>query len=542
MKRRDFLRWSGLAGLGLASGLLYACSPAAPAAPAAPTAAPKTAVAPTAAPAPAATAAPAAAAARPSGTLTIAQGADVTSLDPQQTQASAPRGIMRSMFDSLYTVDQNLKLQPALAKSYTLVDPKTWEFKLRDDVVFHNGEKFTTESVKFSVDRFVDPKTKNIYANTLDPVEKVDIVDDYTVRITTKVPYPSLLENLGIYLFLAPPKALTDMGDEYFKKPVGSGPYRFVEWVPGERLTVQAVDYKHWSGGPWVDKLVWRTITEPATRVTALRTGEADLIANVPPNQVSAIQGDGMKLMQNSGLGIMVLILNAGRGPTADPRVRQAMNYAIDKDKIIKGLFAGTAKPLNSPYNSFQEGYDASAPPPYPYNPDKAKQLLAEAGQGGGFALTIDTPSGRYLNDKQVAEAAAGDLHKVGIEMNVNPLEWGAMVKSLQEKQSDAFLLMQNNKDTNIIVNTCFHSKTKGIPWLGYANPEVDTGIEQASQQVDEQQRVAMYTKLGKQITEDAPWVFLHQQDDLYGVRDRVQNWKPVGDQIIYVNGVTVKA
>src|SRR5712691_11381333 len=189
MKRRDFLRRTGLAGLGLASGLLYACSPAAPAAP---TAAPKSApAAPQTAPAPTA-AAPAVAPARPSGTMTIAQGADVTSLDPQQTQASAPRGIMRSMFDSLYTVDQNLKLQPALAKSYTLIDSRTWEFKLRDDVVFHNGEKFTAESVKFSVDRFVDPKTKNIYANTLEPVEKVDIADDYTVRITTKVPYPSL--------------------------------------------------------------------------------------------------------------------------------------------------------------------------------------------------------------------------------------------------------------------------------------------------------------------------------------------------------------
>jgi peptide/nickel transport system substrate-binding protein len=289
---------------------------------------------------------------------------------------------------------------------------------------------------------------------------------------------------------------MQDMGDAYFKQPIGTGPYKFVEWSPGEQLTVQAVDYKHWSGGPWVDKIVWRTVTDPTARVTSLRTGESDLISNVPPTQMSAVDGGGSQVRRTSGMGIMILILNASKGPLADKRVRQAINYAIDKDKIINALIGGAAKPLNGPYHSLQDGYDPSAPVPYAYDPDKAKQLLSEAGYADGFSFTIDSPTGRYLSDKEVAEASAGDLHKVGIEMSVNPLEWGAMVNSLQQKTSDAFLLMQNNKDPYIIVSTCFDSSIKGLPWLGYSNPAVDSMIDQAGQEANDQQRTAQYTQL----------------------------------------------
>jgi peptide/nickel transport system substrate-binding protein len=218
------------------------------------------------------------------------------------------------------------------------------------------------------------------------------------------------------------------------------------------------------------------------------------------------------------------------------------MNYAIDKEKIVKGLFGGAAKPLNGPYNAFQEGVDPAAPMPYPYNPDKAKQLLAEAGHPNGFKITIETPSGRYLNDKQVAEAAAGDLAKVGIEMSVNPLEWGAMIKVLQEKQGDLLLLAQNSQDTYALTSVCFHSKIKGIPWLGYNSPEADALIEKGGQEMDDKARVETFKKLGQVITEDAPWVFLHASEDLYGVGPKVQGWKAMGDQVVYIYGTSVKS
>jgi peptide/nickel transport system substrate-binding protein len=448
---------------------------------------------------------------------------------------------MRSILESLLVRDQELRIQPWLARSYRAVDPRTWEFKLRDDVVFHNGERFTAEAVKFSIERFVDPKTKNIYAANLKPVERVDIVDAHTVRLVTASPYPSLAANVADFLLIASPRAMKDLGDDFLRKPIGTGPYKFVEWVPGERLVVEAID-RHWTGGPWVERIVWRTITDPVARVTALRTGDADLIANVPPAQVSAISGGGMQVVRTAGLGIMLLILNTSKGPLADKRVRQAINLAIDKDKIIRGLYGGAARPLTGPWATLNEGYEPGQAPPFPHNPDRAKQLLADAGQAGGFKFTLVTPNGRYLNDRQVAEAAAGDLRRVGVQMEVTPLEWGAVIKELQEKRVDGFLLMQNNADTYQILSTCFSSKIKGLPWLHYANPRVDALIEQVGQETSERQRAALYKELGQLISDDAPWVFLHQQDDAYGVRDRVVNWKPKGDQIIYVVGTSLKA
>jgi peptide/nickel transport system substrate-binding protein len=223
----------------------------------------------------------------------------------------------------------------------------------------------------------------------------------------------------------------------------------------------------------------------------------------------------------------------------ADKRVRQALNYAIDKDKIIKGLYAGAAKPLNGPYIVYNEGYDATRPP-YPYDPDKAKQLLGDAGYPNGFSITLDTPNGRYLNDKQVAEAAAGDLAKIGVNVSVNPLEWGAVVKLLQEKTSDAILLGQASQDSYQLTSVCFASTIKGLPWLGYVNPEADRLIDQGGQEMDDKARVDDFTRLGALLYDDAPWVFLQAPDDLYGVGPRVQGWQPKGDQVVYINGTTV--
>src|SRR5262249_34591408 len=155
--------------------------------------------------------------------------------------------------ESLLVHDQDLKVQPWLAKSYRMVNPRTWEFKLRDDVVFHNGEPFTAEAVRFSLERFVDPKTKNIYAANLKPVEKVEVVDPRTVRLRAAAPNPSLVANLADFLLIASPKAMKEQGEDLARKPVGTGPYRFVEWVPGDKVVVEAVD-KHWTGGPWVER------------------------------------------------------------------------------------------------------------------------------------------------------------------------------------------------------------------------------------------------------------------------------------------------
>jgi peptide/nickel transport system substrate-binding protein len=562
LSRRALLRRGAVAGMALSGTLLWACAPQQAPAPAKPAQAPKPAeaakpAAPAAAPAPtqAAPAAPkpadqpkpaeaakpaAPAAATPTGTLTIAQGADITSLDPQQTQGSAPRAMIAAMFDQLVTLDHDFKIAPWVATSWKAVDDKTWEFKLRNDVEFHNGEKLTAASVKWSIERFIAPETKNIYANTLTPIQSIESPDDYTVKITTKDPYPGLIEAMATYLYLSPPDTMKKMGDEYFKKPVGSGPYKFVEWVAGDRL-VQEAGQPHFSGEPRVKQVVWKTITEGAARVTALRTGAVDMITPVSPQEVSQVQGAGAQAVQAKAQGLMTLVLNPSTPPLNDKRVRQALNYAVDKEQIIKVLLGGVGEPISGPLTFAHEGFDANLKTPYPYDPDKAKQLLTEAGFPNGFSIRFDTPSGRYLQDKQIAEAIAGQWRKIGIDAQVNPMEWGNFVKEAQQKTWQLFLITQGSGGTQVLLSTCFSSKVKGLPWLGYANPEVDEKIDKAGKTMDEKARIGLYREVVNTIRDDAPWVFLHQLYDIYGVGPRVQNWKP-GGGIVLLRGTSVKA
>jgi peptide/nickel transport system substrate-binding protein len=524
LSRRAFIRRSGLLGMGAASGLLWACAPAAPAAK--PTEAPKTETKP--------------AAASVAGTITIAQGADATSLDPQQTQGSAPRAMMAAMFDQLVTLDHEYKVVPWVATSWETPDERTWVFKLRDDVQFHSGEKLTSAAVKWSIERFVAPETKNIYASTLQQISSIELPDDYTVRLTTREPYPGLLDAMASYFYIAPPETMRSMGEEYFKKPVGSGPYKFVEWVAGDRL-VQEAAAPHFSGDPKIKQVVWKTITEGPARVTALRTNAADIINPVSPQEVGQIQSGGAQVVQAKGQGLMCLVLNASQPPLNDVRVRQALNYAVDKDQIIRVLLGGIGEPSTGPLTYAHEGFDPNNAAPYPFNPDRARALLAEAGYPNGFDIQFDTPSGRYLQDKAIAEAVAGQWKRIGVNAQVNPREWGDFLKEAQAKTWSVFLITQGSGGTQVLLSTCFHSGVKGIPWLGYDNPQVNQMIDAAGKTMDTARRVQMYRDVVKTIRDEAPWVFLHNLTDVYGVGPRVQDWKP-GGGLVLLRGTSVKA
>jgi peptide/nickel transport system substrate-binding protein len=528
--RREFLRLAALLGTGVASSLVFGCAPAAPA-PAAP-----------AAPAPAAKtgtdAAAKTAAGAPTETLTIVQGADITTTDPFQIQAI--KGMHASIYDQLVVRDANFKIIPWLATSWENPDAVTWVFKLRQGVKFHNGEPFTAASVKWSFERFVAPETKNIYASLLGPVSEVQVVDDYTVRVITKEPFPALQENLAFGVFIGPAETMKKEGEEFFKKPVGTGPFKFVSWAPGEKLVVENAG-SHFGGDPKVKTVVWQPITEGATRVAALRTGQADLIANVSPTQIPELEGQsGIQVVKTPSQSFLVLIMNSGRPPFNDKRVRQAMNFAIDKEAIIKTLLGGNGTVAPAPAGPAHEGYDPNLKVMYPYDPERAKKLLADAGVGSGFSVTLDTPDGRYLQDKPIAEAIAGMLAKVGVQAKVNPYEWGAFVKLLQEKTSDILLIQQGGSTTDALYPACFHSKIKGLPWLGYANPEVDAVIEKARSTINAEERNKTYGEMIRLVQEDAPWVYLHYQTNIFGIRDRVKGFGPRPDNEILVQPMSV--
>jgi len=554
LTRRALLRCAGFAAGG---GLLAACTPSPPpaptsappaptSAPAAPTAAPKPTNAPQAAPtvAPTAaakpTAAPQAAASTASGTLTIAQGVDAESLDPYVTTSGASKGMLWTVYDKLVARDLDLVIKPSLATAWKILDDNTWEFTLRQGVSFHNGEPFNADAVKFSFARYVDPNVKNGYSTLLKPVSEVQVLDPYTVRVKTSEPFAELIETLASYVEMLPPKAAADPA-AVAKTPIGTGPYKFVSWTPNDRFVVQAAG-PHFSGQPRLQQVIFRPIPDATARINELKSGGVDIITNVPPLQIGGLQGaSGINLLRATNSGSIILIPSFQNTDVFNKKeARQAMQYAIDKDQLIKVVLRGEAVPMVSPFPKGVAGGYVEGLPQYAYDPDKAKALLRDAGMPDGFTVNFKAPDGRYLQDKQVAEAIVGQLEKVGIRAELETVEWSTYVQGIVGRKYELFLLSQGGLQVGPAVQTNWSSKIKGIAWQGYTNPTMDELIDTAAKQVDPQKRIATYEQLMRTAWDDSPWIFLYHQQDIYGVGSRVKNFRPTSEAIVSLGETTL--
>ncbi|MGE3909552.1 MAG: ABC transporter substrate-binding protein, partial [Chloroflexota bacterium] len=499
-----------------------------PAAPAAAAPAAKTESKPAAA-AKAAETKPAAGAA-PSGTLTIAQGVEPDTLDGQQTASAAVYGITLNIHDTLLTRDKEGKLQPGLAVSYKSIDDKTWEVKLREGVKFHNGEPFDAESVKYSFERVLDPALKSVHAATLSALAGVEIVDPLTVRVLTKAPDPSLPGRLSMqYGHMLPPKYAKEVGpDGYAKKPIGAGPFKFVSWEKDEAVTLEAVP-GHWRQ-PKAKTVIFKPIPEGAARVAAIKTGAVDLATAIPPIDFESIKnGDkttGIEVTSNRSYLMNLDTINFE--PFKDKRVRQALNYAVDVDSIIKNTLNGYGRPIATSVVPEAFAYDASIKP-YPYDPEKAKALLAEAGYANGFDVGLDTSDGRYPQDKEIATVLAGQLAKVGINVKVQTFEWGSFYQGVQaKKRAPIHNIGMSTElfDPDNTFSTHFHSE-RGKIWARWHNEEFNKLADIGRSTLDEAKRKEALMKAQQIQHEEAPMIFLHQITYLYGLNKRVSGWEP---------------
>jgi peptide/nickel transport system substrate-binding protein len=464
--------------------------------------------------------------------VTVAQGIDAEFLDVQMTNNIVTLIINGSIYDTLLTRDRQLQIVPRLATSYKLVSEKMWEVKLRAGVKFHNGEPFDASAVKFSFERINRPDFKSPQKGWFSTIERVEVVDPTTVRFHTKVPDPAMPARMTLMYQLAP-KYVTQVGDVQANlKPVGTGPFKFVEWVKNDRIVVEAND-EHFDGKPAVRRATWKPIPELGSRIAALQTGQADLIVNVPPDQMQTLASSrGVRVEKIPSCRIIYFgIAQIKGGPLADRRVRQALNYAVDVQGILDAVLLGNGKRINSSMPPNVWGYDPTIPL-YEYNPKKAKELLAAAGQTN-LTLTLQAPNGRWAMDKDIAQAIAGQLTENGIKTNVKIVgEWGSYVRSvLDHKTEDIFMngwcLPSLEPDHWVTPN--LHS---GEPVSQYANPEVDKLMEQARAEMNPEKRKQLYAQLLRLIHDDAPWIFGYQQMDIYGVSGRLK-WSPRGDESI---------
>ncbi len=465
------------------------------------------------------------------GKIVIAQGAETNTLDPHKGGSAMFVNACLTMYDLLIRRTWDGKQKLALATSYKSIDPVTWEFKLRKGVKFHNGEPLTASDVKFSFDRLREKKTKSPFRVFFRGITEVQVIDDYTVRIITKKPDPALPSRTSFAAFIVPEEYMKKHGDEYFAKhPIGSGRYKFVKWVRNDYLELEASE-NYWGKKPaTINKLIFKSIPESGSRMAALQTGEVDIATNVQPHMIPKLNKDSkIKVISGpSGRVIFIgfnLTMPEKAGPLMNKKVRQAINYAVDKKSLIKHILMGSGDQLATPLVPVAFGYDRKIKP-YSYDPKKAIKLLKEAGYPNGFETEFATGSGRYLMDKQIASAIVGMLAKVGIKAKLKVYEWGKYSQVRKaHKVEPLYLLGWGNTmyDADGTLVPLFFSKST---YSNYINPELDKMMMAARYQMDPKKRKAEYKEILKVIKDEAPWIFLYQQRDNYGVRNTVKNFR----------------
>jgi peptide/nickel transport system substrate-binding protein len=485
--------------------------------------------------------------AAPSGKIVVAQGVDPTTLDPHDHEEAPATIVLLHLYDTLLVRDKDLQITPWLATSYKNLNPTTWEFTLRQGVTFTNGEAFDAAAAKFSLERAANP-ANNLRSTVLRPIARVDVVDKYTIRIVTQKPFPTLDANLCNRGAMLPPKYFQEHDKAFLaRNPVGTGAFKFVTWVKDDRIELEANE-QWWHGAPKIKTLIFRPIPDETTRMSALQTGEVDIATNVPPHLVKELKNHPKVTISSAPSSRVIFMpiytvqceMAQGawdctkpiQGPTANPKVRQAINYAVDVDSIIQNVLEGQGIRIATPLTAKHFGYDPTLKP-FPYDLAKAKQLLAEAGYPTGIDLVLHSPNGRYPKDKEVAEAVAGQLTKAGIRTQLKVYEWTTYMNNISYRHGGApiWLIGWGNPTWDADYTLAYFFRTGEI-LANYGNPEVTTLLDAARSTMDQQKRQESYSKVGKILLEDAPLISLYQQIDNYGVSRNV-DWTARSDERI---------
>jgi peptide/nickel transport system substrate-binding protein len=405
--------------------------------------------------------------------ITIIQSADVRGLDPSNLLGTE-ENVAYQIYDQLVWLTPDMKIDPKLAESWRNLDPLNWEIKLRKGVKFTNGEVYNADAVIESFKHMTRPQSQE--RARFQSWESISKVDDYTLRVKTVSSDPRFVTVL-VSLLIMPPQVLKTDPNSLVDRPIGTGPFKLAEWVKGERIVLEA-NPDHWRGRPKLDRLVFKAIPEASARMAALQAGQADLILNVPPESVPLIErAANTKLIWVPSTRNMTIIFDQRSAPFNDVRVRQAMNYAVDKESINRNILGGRGLIQGTASHPSTFGHNAEIKP-YPYDPQKAKQLLTQAGYPNGFETDFGHPTGRWVKDVEVTQAVAGMLEKVGVRTKLHTGEYNgwfanwakgsykgmSMIGTLSQIDADrtVFIFMHSTKGT-YLPNTPMAATARGI-------------------------------------------------------------------------------
>lgn len=473
------------------------------------------------------------------GTLVFGRGGDSTSLDPAITTEGESFKVTKNIYETLINFgEQDTEIQPGLAESWEeSADGLKHTLKLREGVKFHDGTDFNAEAVVFNFERWKAGNAEQFYyynSQFGDVIKEVKAVDEYTVEFTMNRILAPFYKNLAMSPFgIASPEAVKKHGDKYNENPVGTGPFKFVEWKRNDRITlVKNEDY--WQDGlPKMDEVIFRVIPENSARMNALNTGEVDIIDGVNFSDVESIESNPeLQTFYRPSLNVAYLGLNTERGPLKDKKVRQALNYAVNKQAIIEAFFAGAAEPAKNPMPKTVAGYNDDVEP-YEYDPEKAKALLKEAGFEDGFEIELwAMPVARpYMPDgKKVAEAIQKDFEDVGVKAKIVSYEWATYLEKTRVGEADTFLLGwtgDNGDADNFLYVLLDQDNIDSNNYARYANQEVHDLFIKAQSTNDQAEREKLYKEAQLLIKEDAPWIpLVHSEPALAGRAD-ITGFKP---------------
>ena len=434
-------------------------------------------------------------------TLTWAQGADVTSLDPHQGKETPAVQVNTQIFDTLVTVDpETNEVVPQIAESWEQTDDQTYVFKIREGIKFHDGSDLTAEDVKFSLDRARNSAAVSYIVNF---IEEVTVDDDHTVTVKTTAPYAPTLRNLAIPFAAIVPKAVVEADENAFiQNPVGSGPYKFVEWNHGDHVTLKAFD-DYYAGKPETENLIMKVIPETSQRTIALETGEVDLAYDLAVNDIPKVNSDDkLTVYEIPSLTCWYVSMNMNKKPFDNPKVREAMSMAIDRQTIIDTINAGSGQTADAIIAPAVFGYYSTGVKEY--NPTKAKELLAEAGYPNGFSTTL------WVNDNQsrieMCQAMQAMLLEVGVQCNLEVLEFGSFISRTTAGDHDLayFGWTTSSGDADYSYYSLEHSTQQGAAGNRsfLADQDVDKLIEEARSNTNEEERKELYKELAIKLDE----------------------------------------
>ncbi len=464
------------------------------------------------------------------GTLTFAAGADPDSLDPQNTQSNPGEQVNRMMYENLVRFSTKMQIEPGLAESWTQSpEGLVWTFKLRKGVRFHDGTPFDAKAVKYFFDRVLGEE-KPFKASLYTPfVQGAQVVDDNTVRVTLKQPFAAFLFRLAHSAGgIVSPAAHQKWGKDLTLHPSGTGPFKFKEWVKSDHVTVERND-GYWGGKPLLDGVVVKTVREDAARVLMLEAGDADLILNIPPEDITRLRKDPRFAVDSIPTArALYVVINEKKKPFDDVRVRQALNYAVNRESIVKNLFQGNAEAIPGIVAPLQNGY--AKVPGYAYDPKKARELLTQAGVPA-LKVKLWSPKGRYVKDFELAQAVQQDLSAVGVEATLSTMEWGAYLSATKTAQDqtdrELFLLgwSPSTGEAQWGIFPLLHSSQlapKGDNRGFFTSKALDDAVDKATSATSDQSRLGALREAQQIIIKEAPAVFLVSPNMIVGATKKV--------------------